>query len=80
LRRDETKYRFYLFRQKDVERFFEMINPANEKYLKHLQAIRIVFHSTKKGFLGFVLSLIEVFLCVFFLFDGAFQFARVILE
>ncbi|MGD6807713.1 MAG: LAGLIDADG family homing endonuclease [Candidatus Bathyarchaeia archaeon] len=37
---DETRYKFYLCRQKDVQRFFETISPANEKHQKRLQVIK----------------------------------------
>jgi len=33
---DEMRYRFYLCRQNDVERFFGLVSPANEKHLTRL--------------------------------------------
>jgi len=36
LYQDEMRYKFYLCRQNDVERFFGLVSPANEKHLTRL--------------------------------------------
>lgn len=39
IQRDETRYKFYLCRQKEVNLFFETIAPANKKHLRRFREI-----------------------------------------
>jgi intein/homing endonuclease len=40
LRPDESKYRFSLCRQNEVDKFFRLLSPANPKHLQRLERIR----------------------------------------
>jgi len=40
IQQDETRYKFYLCRQKEVDVFFKMIAPANVKHLRRFRKIR----------------------------------------
>jgi len=41
IRPDETKHRFLLCRQKEVETFFRLVKPSNPKHLERLKRIRL---------------------------------------
>ena len=40
MQRDDTRYKFYLCRQAEIDKFFEIIAPANVKHLKRFKEIR----------------------------------------
>jgi hypothetical protein len=40
IRPDETKHRFLLCRQKEVEAFFRLVKPSNPKHIERLKRIR----------------------------------------
>lgn len=40
LRPDDTKYRFLLCRQGEVDAFFKVVNPGNSKHIEHLSRVR----------------------------------------
>lgn len=39
IQRDDTRYKFYLCRQEEVDRFFKIIAPANTKHLRRFRKI-----------------------------------------